>query len=231
MSLIAQNLERVLERIAVATDAAGRRADEVQLVGVTKYVDAEAARTLFEAGCHCLGESRPQELWQKAERLATLPVQWHLIGHLQTNKVRRSLPHVHLIHSVDSVRLLSAVDKEAAVLSRTVHVLLEVNISGDANKHGFAPAEAESLIPELVNYPHLQVRGLMTMASLGADAARAQADFAHLRELRDRWQSSCPEGVMLHELSTGMTGDFEQAIQEGATMVRVGSALFEGLSS
>lgn len=229
--LITRNLDQVLEKIAVAAEVAGRSTEEIQLVGVTKYVNTDVARMLFEAGCSTLGESRPQELWRKSDCLDTLSVNWHLIGHLQTNKVRRTLPQVALIHSVDSVRLLEAIEKEAVRLSQRIRVLLEVNVSGDISKHGFLPTAAERLIPKLANYPHVQVCGLMTMASLRGDTAQARSDFSRLRNLRDRWQLDCPPGVSLQELSMGMTRDFEQAIQEGATMVRVGSGLFEGLKS
>jgi len=200
----------------------------VTLVGVTKYVGIAAARTLVEHGCHDLGESRPQALWEKAADEQLGPVRWHLIGHLQRNKVRRTLRHVDLIHSADSARLLAALDQEAAQLDRIMPVLLEVNVSGDAAKHGFSPAGLESLLPGLGQYHSLLVRGLMTMAARAGGAAEAERNFARLRELRDAGQKVCPDEVQLAELSMGMSGDFEAAVRQGATLVRVGSALFEG---
>lgn len=223
------NLVRVREQIATAAVRSGRRAEEVTLVGVTKYVDAAIARKLVEAGLNDLGESRPQALWEKAESLAGLPIRWHLIGHLQRNKVKRTLPLAACIHSADSLRLLEEISREAVALGRTTDVLLEVNISGEAAKHGFEPGQIEPLLPAIARLPHVAVRGLMAMAALEGGPNRARREFAALRELRDRLRTSCPGEISLGELSMGMSGDFEIAIEEGATMVRVGSALFEGI--
>ena len=228
---IAENLARVRERMAAAATASGRSPDDVWLVAVTKYVGPQLARELFAAGCHDMGESRPQELWEKSAVLANLPIQWHLVGHLQRNKVRRTLPFISLIHSLDSVRLLAAVDAEAALLDRQVPALLEVNVSGEPAKHGFRPDELPALLPTLPDYTHVAIVGLMTMARLEGGAAEARADFAALRQLRDALAPQCPPGIELRELSMGMSGDFEQAIAEGATIVRIGSALFEGVSA
>ena len=237
---IADNLRRVQERIARAAEAAGRRASEVTLVGVTKYVGPAEAAALAAAGCPDLGESRPQELWRKHEALNHLhgepasaggpPIDWHLIGHLQRNKVARTLPLVKLIHSVDSPRLLAALNEARSSEGDTpppIAVLLEVNTSQETAKHGLAPDDVEALLATAPNYPHVAVCGLMTMAALeGGDAAAARS-FATLRELRDRLQRNRPPNVQLQELSMGMSGDFEIAIQEGATIVRIGSALWE----
>jgi PLP dependent protein len=227
---IAANLQRVRDQIADAAQRAGRRPAEITLLGVTKYVDAAAARALFDAGCHDLGESRPQSLWEKGEALSGLPVRWHLIGHLQRNKVKRTLPHVALFHSGDSLRLLEAVDAEAAMLGHTIEALLEVNISGDAAKHGFSPDELRSSLPQIARFANVNVRGLMTMAALEGGPERARRDFAALRVLRDDLQPQCPPAIELRELSMGMSGDFVEAIQEGATLVRIGSALWEGVA-
>lgn len=229
---IADNLRRVQERIAAAAESAGRDSSEVTLVGVTKYVSVQEAAELAAAGCLDLGESRPQELWNKAGELAsasgrTLPnVHWHLIGHLQRNKLRRTLPLVTLIHSVDSERLLAAIDAEWQNLTAEVNapappmrVLLEVNTSGEAAKHGLAPQELEPVLAAAREFPRVEICGLMTMAALEGGLAVAARNFASLRELADRYQ--------LKERSMGMSGDFEAAIREGATLVRVGSALWE----
>jgi pyridoxal phosphate enzyme (YggS family) len=225
------NIQRIRGRIADAARRSGRRSEAVRLVAVTKYVRPEAARALFEAGCPELGESRPQELWRKAKALADLPIVWHLVGHLQRNKVRRTLPLVGMIQSLDSLRLGRALEEEAGALGRRVGVLLEVNVSGEAAKTGLSPGEVEPLLAELAGFPHLEVRGLMTLAALGGGPDEARRDFAALRGLRDHLSPGCPEGVALVELSMGMSADFEIAIEEGATMVRVGSALFEGIES
>ncbi|MBN2579834.1 MAG: YggS family pyridoxal phosphate-dependent enzyme [Pirellulales bacterium] len=229
LARIQENLEQVRGRIEAAARRSGRGPEEVRLVAVTKYVGPEAARALSAAGCRDLGESRPQELWRKAEALADLPIHWHLIGHLQRNKIRRTLPLVGMIHSLDSLRLARAIETEIPSSDRRVPVLLEVNVSGEAAKTGISPEAVEPLLAELSGLPHLDVRGMMTMAALegGPDAARR--DFAALRELRNRLLPCCPEGVALTELSMGMSGDFEMAIEEGATIVRVGTALFEGI--
>lgn len=226
-SLIAANVSRVREQIAAAAHKAGRRPEEITLVGVTKYVDTAATRLLLEAGCQDLGESRPQSLWEKGEALVGLPVRWHLIGHLQRNKVKRTLPYVSLLHSGDSLRLLQAVDTEAALLNRVVDVLLEVNISGDAAKHGFSPLELRSCLTEIASLSQVKVRGLMTMASLTGGVEQARHDFEALRELRDELAGDCPAGMELRELSMGMSSDFQEAIQAGATLVRIGSALWD----
>ncbi len=225
---LSENLARLRERIAAAAQVSGRPAEAVTLVAATKYLSAELARKVALAGCDDLGESRPQELWSKAAALADLPVRWHFIGHLQRNKIRRTLPSVTLLHSVDSSRLLAAVSEEAVALGRIVPILLEVNISGEANKHGFAPAELEPLLDGWPNYPGLQVRGLMGMAGLAGGAAAAERDFARLRAVRDRLAQSLPPGVSLGELSMGMSDDFEPAIRQGATLVRIGSCAERG---
>ena len=226
---IAANLQRVRERIAQAAERSGRSAESVTLVGVTKYLPTAATRVLADQGCLDLGESRPQSLWEKSADLADLPIRWHMIGHLQRNKVKRTLPLLSLLHSGDSLRLLEEVNGEAASLNRRLPVLIEVNISGDAAKHGFSPEEVEPALSQVAELTRLQVRGLMTMASLEGGADQARHDFAALRELRDRLRTVCPPSIRLDELSMGMSGDYEAAILEGATLIRVGSALCEGL--
>jgi pyridoxal phosphate enzyme (YggS family) len=225
---IAENVAEIRRRIADAAVRSGRTASEITLVAVTKYVSADLVRPLVAAGCHDLGESRPQHFWDKAAILADLPIRWHMIGHLQRNKVRRTLPLVAMVHSVDSPRLLAAMDEEGNG-NRPVPVLLEVNISGEAAKYGFETEEIEPFLSDLDRYQNVTVRGLMCMAGLEGDMTAARRDFAALRQLRDRLRSHCPPTVVLDELSMGMSGDYEAAIEEGATIVRIGSALFEGV--
>jgi hypothetical protein len=226
---IADNLAQVRGRIAAAAERAGHSGDGVTLVAVTKYVPAEIAAAVVEAGCTLLAESRPQDLWSKAAALVGSPVQWHMIGHLQRNKIRRTLPLVALIQSVDSSKLLAALDQEAELAGRGLDVLLEVNISGEITKTGIAPGELEPIVERAATWRHLSIRGLMGMAGLNGRDDAARRDFARLRALRDMLSKNCPPNVSLAELSMGMSGDFEIAIEEGATMVRVGSALFEGI--
>ncbi len=244
---IAENLTAIQQRVADAAERSGRTAADVTLVGVTKYVGVPETEALIAAGCRDLGESRPQELWAKAAALSDLGrsapapaparadppgagLRWHLIGHLQRNKVKRTLPLLWLTHSGDSLRLLKALDQSATALQGCARVLLEVNISGDDAKHGFAPDELPVILPQLAELKQLHVQGLMAMARLAGDAEAARRDFAALRELRDRLRPGCPAEVGLDQLSMGMSRDFEVAIEEGATMVRVGSALFEGVA-
>jgi pyridoxal phosphate enzyme (YggS family) len=223
-----QRLDAVEERIRAACARAGRQRGEVQLVAVTKTVAPEVAALLPELGAVDLGESRPQELWHKAAALSA-PVRWHLVGHLQRNKVERTLPLVHLIHSADSMRLLATLDQEAAKRARPVDVLLEVNASGEASKHGFAPEEVPALVPQLAGLRQVRVLGLMTMAAFEEDPERCRPTFAMLGALRDRLRGELGPPHRLEHLSMGMTNDFEVAIEEGATLVRIGTALFEGL--
>ena len=228
---IAHNLRLVRERIARAAERAGRSPHEITLVAVTKYVGADEALALAALGCLDLGESRPQELWHKADDERLAPVHWHMVGHLQRNKVARTVPFVKLIHSIDSEQLLAAVNDAAIELTEPLPVLLEVNTSGEEAKHGLTPDGARQLVEMLPNYRNIVLQGLMTMAPLeGALAAAANA-FSALRNLRDELARSAPPNVSLRHLSMGMTGDFEIAIQEGATMVRIGSALWEGVKT
>jgi PLP dependent protein len=232
---IADNLRRVRERIAAAAQLCGRTADEVTLVGVTKYVSPREAAELVAAGCHDLGESRPQELWNKTGEVASatgnIDIRWHLVGHLQRNKVRRTLPLVSLIHSVDSELLLAAIDETRAETTggttAPCNVLLEVNTSGESAKHGLAPNDIEPMLAAAPQFARVRICGLMTMAAFEGGPDVAARNFATLRELRDRLTRNAPNCVELNELSVGMSGDCEIAIREGATMVRVGSLLWE----
>lgn len=225
---IAANLKAVRRRIALAAKCCDRDPESIKLVAVTKSASITAIRAAIEAGCLDLGESRPQELEHKAAEIADPSVRWHLIGHLQRNKVRRTLPLVSLVHSVDSLRLLDTMQAENQAVGRMSDALLEVNISGDETKHGFRPDEMAEVVAQLGRFPLVQIRGLMAMAAREALDA-ALTDFGNLRTLRDNLKSACPPGVNLSELSMGMTGDLEAAITEGATIVRVGTALFKGL--
>lgn len=226
--LLTDRLATLEERIRTACGRAGRPRQDVTLVAVTKYVGPTVATILTELGVLDLGESRPQELWHKAEPLPPA-VRWHLVGHLQRNKIERTLRRVFLIHSVDSERLLDALDEEAAKQGRPLDVLLEVNASREANKGGFAPEAVVPVAPRLATLKNVRVRGLMTMAAQVANPEEARPTFAELRKLRDRLRAEVGPAVKLDHLSMGMTNDFEIAIEEGATLIRVGSALFEGI--
>ncbi len=226
---IRDNLLRVQDRVQQAAAAANRDPQSIRLVGITKYVDVDLARILIDAGCRNIGESRPQVLEEKRLTLARNDVTWHLVGHLQRNKVSRTLKVADLIHSVDSIRLAETISRMAAGNQQTVDILLEVNISGDTAKHGFQSKELTASIDGLATLPNLQIRGLMGMAGLTADDRAIQKQFASLRQLRDQLRERLPAAEFFNELSMGMSGDFEQAIAEGATLLRIGSVLFEGV--
>lgn len=226
---IAENVARVQDAIQQAARRSQRRADDIRLIAVSKYVDVEAIRALLEAGCHDLGESRPQQLWCKAEQLVEQPVRWHMIGHLQRNKARRTLPWINLLHSGDSLSLLETVNGIALQDNRPCQVLIEVNVSGDETKHGFRPEQVREVLTRAPDWSGLRICGLMAMAGWGTEPEEARRDFIALRQLRDQLLGSAPPEVSLEHLSMGMSSDFEVAIEEGATMVRVGSALFEGI--
>lgn len=226
---LAQRLDVVRARIAAACWRAGRKPAEVTLVAVTKYVSNDVARALFDLGVADLGESRPQELWAKAAALPTT-VRWHQIGHLQRNKVERTIPIATLIHSIDSVRLLNKVVEEADRQLKSVEVLIEVNLSGESEKTGMAIESLEEAVAVLQKAARVRCHGLMTMAAMQEPEA-CRGTFAKLRTLLATYGDRLVRTDMPWQLSMGMSNDFEVAIEEGATMVRVGSCLFEGIPS
>lgn len=236
------NLKRVEQRIGDACARAGRARSEVTLVTVTKYATLDLVRTLVEIGLHDLGENRVQELTRRAAMLrewqgrrslgaeaAVGAPRWHMIGHLQRNKVRSVLPWVQMVHSVDSLRLAEEIDSEAGKIGRAVRVLLQVNISGVGTQHGVAVAAATHLVEQLQTLTHLDLRGLMAIAPLSDDETTIRRSFNRVRELFDEIRSQESAGPKFKELSLGMSQDFEWAIEVGATYVRIGSALFEGI--
>ncbi len=224
---IAENLAAVEQRIGAACCRAGRSRAEVTLIAVTKTVSSDLAALLPKLGVHDLGESRPQELWRKAAVVPS-PVRWHLIGHLQRNKIERTLPLVECIHTVDSLRLLTALEEACRKTSRSLPVLVEVNASREASKHGFAPEDVPALAAHLAELRHVRVEGLMTMAAYEEDPQRTRPTFAMLCQLRDRLAVELNRP--LPHLSMGMSNDFDIAIEEGATLVRLGTILFEGIA-
>jgi pyridoxal phosphate enzyme (YggS family) len=225
MSSLLENLESVREKIASAAERSGRDPSEVGLVAVSKTRPAETIREASEAGQLIFGENRVQEALAKIPLLSG-KLRWHLIGHLQSNKVRKALPHFELIHGVDSPDLARDIDRIAAEEGLFPRILLEVNVSGEGSKHGFDPGALERHLEELLALPRLQIEGLMTMAPLAPDAEASRPHFRALRELRDRLSLSA--GIPFPSLSMGMSGDFEVGVEEGATLVRIGSAIFGG---
>jgi hypothetical protein len=222
---LSRNLADVCGRIEAACERTGRNPADVTLVGVTKYAQPEWIRGLYDLGCRDFGESRPQQLVQRAAEFPR-DVRWHLIGHLQRNKAAAVWPHAAVVHSVDSLRLIDKLDEAAATSIERPPILLEVNVSGEASKDGFSPNELCIAWPEIRMRTALDIAGLMTMAPEGDDPEAARPVFRALRALRDKLRDPSHG---LRELSMGMSGDFEVAIEEGATLVRIGSALFEGV--
>ncbi len=227
---VLQNYQDVQGMARDAAQRAGRSPEDIRIVGVTKYVGVDATRALFLAGCRDLGESRPQSLWEKAEQLPS-DIRWHLIGHLQRNKVRRSLPHLSLLHSLDSMRLAEQVTADASAQDLVVDALLEINLTDDMSKTGLSLPQAETWLQSYIANESmrgsLRIVGLMGMSSLNAPPDQVRREFMALRSARDQWNVTY--ALAMNELSMGMSGDFEIAIEQGATLIRIGSRLFEGV--
>jgi len=223
MSTIIQRLDEMRARMDTAARQAGRDPDAVGLVAVSKTHPAEAVREAFDGGQTIFGENRVQELLAKVPLLPAA-LRWHLIGHLQKNKIRKVLPVVELIHGVDTTELARDIDRVAAELGLFPRVLLEVNVSGEGTKFGFKPDDLRAQIEDLLALPRVQVEGLMTIAPYAEEAEASRPFFVKLRELRDEIVSRT--ATPLPTLSMGMSGDFEVAIAEGSTLVRIGTAIF-----
>ena len=221
--MVADNVQYVLHRIAAACDSVGRKPEEVTLVSVAKTFGSDHIRAALGAGALDIGENYVQELLAKHKDIDDPRIRWHFIGHLQTNKVRRIAGLVHMIHSVDSVHLGKEISKEGERIGKRISVLLEVNTSGEATKYGVEPTRAHSLAYELSELSYLDVAGLMTIGPFLPDPEASRPAFRMLRRLRDTIEES---GISMRHLSMGMTNDFEVAIQEGATIVRIGTAVF-----
>lgn len=219
----AANLTSVQERIAAACHRCGRSAGEVRLLPVTKTVPAGVLLRAYAAGISEFGENKLQEARDKRDILADLPIRWSIIGHLQTNKVKYLVRFAAEFHALDSPRLADELNRRLDAEGRDLDVFVQVNTSGEASKYGLAPCDLVPFIERLSDYPRLKPRGLMTLAIFSAETGRVRGCFRLLRELRDRAIRVHPD---LTELSMGMSGDFEIAIEEGATVVRVGQAIF-----
>jgi len=220
---LSESLEKVEQRIAAAAARAGRDPGSVELVAVSKAYPPIAVMEARASGHKVFGENRVQELVTKAPQVSS-DVKWHLIGHLQRNKVRKVLPLVELIHSVDSVDLACAIDRVAMEMGTAARVLLQVNVAKEASKFGFESDNLLAVLDRLLELSHLEISGLMTIAPLAESAEQSRPYFLQLRELRDEIERRV--GVSFPDLSMGMSGDYEVAIEEGATHVRVGSAIF-----
>jgi pyridoxal phosphate enzyme (YggS family) len=223
MNSVSQNLDRVREQIAQAAAKAGRIVEDVQLVAITKTHPAEKAREAIEAGQTLFGESRVQDARAKIPELPS-NLRWHFVGHLQKNKIRHALPLFEMIHSVDSLSLAQDINRVANEEGLHPRVLLEVNMAGEGSKFGFSSEKLRDEMEELLALPRVSILGLMTIPPIAEEAEESRKYFVQLRELRDRLQTEFR--VDLAQLSMGMTQDFPVAIEEGATLVRVGTAIF-----
>ncbi len=223
--MLRENLESVEKRIQAACERAGRKREEVTLIAVSKTKPAASIREAMDCGIVDFGENKVQELCGKMEEIQE-PLRWHLIGHLQRNKVKYIVDKVCMIHSVDSLRLAQEIQKEAAKRDIVCRILVEVNIGGEETKSGVSREEALPLILEIAKLPNVKVKGLMTVAPPVEKPEEARVYFKEMRTLAQEIREAQIPGVEMEELSMGMTGDFETAIEEGATMVRVGTAIF-----
>jgi pyridoxal phosphate enzyme (YggS family) len=226
MESIATNIETIREQINAACIEAGRDPAEVRLIAVSKTQPASLVREAFDTGQIEFGESYVQEFLEKYEdpQLDQLPIKWHFIGHLQSNKIRSIIGKVSLIHGIDKLSTAEELSKRALQHNLQVDYLLEVNISGEASKYGMQPDQVLSSADKLFTLPNIALRGLMTIAS--PNRVMAKREFRQLRALLEALKQISPNPVKLTELSMGMSGDFEEAIHEGATMIRVGTAIF-----
>lgn len=226
MENIRENIENIRKRIADAAQRVGRDTDDVKLISVTKTVDIDKVEEAIEAGSLDAGENKPQELARKYDVLGN-KIRWHQIGSLQTNKVKYIIDKVCMIHSLDREGLAEEIDKRASKINRVIDCLVQVNISGEESKHGMTREEVEPFI-RLVSekYHNIKIKGLMTMAPFDAERDEIRKVFRNLKELSEEINNMNIENVDMTELSMGMTNDFEIAIEEGATMVRVGTAIF-----
>ena len=223
MVSIAENLDRVREQIAHTAAKSGRSTNDVELVAITKTHPVEKVREAIDAGQVLFGESRVQEARVKIPELPS-NIRWHFVGHLQKNKIRHALPLFEMIHSIDSLELAQDVNRIAQEQGLHPRVLLEVNVAGEGSKFGFQPNKLRQEMKRLLALPRLSIEGLMCIPPLVEEAEAARGCFVQLRELRDLLENEC--NVKLPQLSMGMTNDFSVAVEEGATLVRVGTAIF-----
>lgn len=220
-------LAEVRERIAAVCRKVGRDPAEIRLLPVSKTVEEARIRLLYQAGCQEFGENRVQEAQHKAEAMADLKdVRWVILGHLQTNKARHVARFASEFQALDRLRVAEALDHRLQAEGRSLDVMVQVNTSGEASKFGLAPDEVAAFLQKLPVYSSLRVRGLMTLARFSTDPGQVRPCFVLLRQLRDRLRQQAPAGIELDELSMGMSGDFELAIEEGATTIRLGQAIF-----
>lgn len=223
---LAANFAEIENRIRAACCRAGRPEESVRLLPVTKTVDERRLRMAYGLGYRHFGENKVQEAWGKAEMMADLPIEWSVIGHLQTNKIKYVARFATEFQALDSLRVAEQLNNRLMQEGRELDVLVQVNTSGEESKYGLAPQEVVPFVRQLVPFNQLKIKGLMTLALLSSERSKVRDCFVLLRTLRDKLRRNLPAGMSMDELSMGMSGDFEIAIEEGATIVRVGQAIF-----
>ncbi|MEE9514607.1 MAG: YggS family pyridoxal phosphate-dependent enzyme [Candidatus Brocadiales bacterium] len=230
---LSRNLEEIRSRINAACARSGRGPESIRLVLSTKYVDASVIRLLHQLGVSDVGENRIQDTQQKQELLSDLPIRWHMFGHLQRNKVKKALKFFELIHSVENLPLAEEIDKVSRGIGRRTKILVEVNVSGEPQKYGLRPEETAAFMEKLSLMRGIQVLGLMTMTPLmdidNVDTELCRGIFRGLRQLSEDIEGTGIENIKMQYLSMGMTQDFEIAVEEGANLLRIGSAVFRGI--
>lgn len=222
---ISDNIKEIQKRINKVCERVGRNPEEIEIVAVSKNVEVEKIRTAVACGIHHIGENRVQEAWVKFNQLGKI-ARWHMVGHLQTNKVQRALQFFDVIQSVDSLHLVHEISKRAVRLNKQLPILVEVNTSGEVTKFGIRPEETLAFLEHISRLPGITIEGLMTIGTFSPDPEEVRPCFQMLRELRDAVLQKHIPGVKMKHLSMGMTDDFEVAIEEGSTMVRIGRAIF-----
>jgi len=222
--VVCQNVQRIEERILQACQRSRRSREEIILLGASKYADAEKIRQAYQCGVKVFGESRAQDFLKKLEILKDLPIDWHFIGRLQTNKVKYIIDKVSLIHSVDRPNLAEEINKRAEKIQKVQDVLIEVNVGGEETKGGVSPEELKNLFEYCLNLKNIRVLGLMAIPPYEEDPEKVRPYFIKLRKLKEMLEKDY--GIKLPHLSMGMSNDFEVAVEEGATILRIGSALF-----
>ena len=225
METVKNNLEIINEKIKKAALKANRNPEEIKLVAVTKTATIEQIKEAISAGVKIIGENKVQEAKEKYQIL-TADIEWHLVGHLQTNKAKYAIEIFDCIHSVDSIKLAKEIDKRSLQFGKITNVLVEVNVSGEETKYGIKPEEVETFLKEMSEFSRIRVRGLMTIAPIVEDKEEVRPYFRKLRELSKEIKSKNIKNVRMDYLSMGMTEDFEVAIEEGANMVRIGRGIF-----
>ena len=223
--MVQENIKDVEAKIRAACDKSGRNPEEVKLIAVSKTKPVEMLQEAYDYGCRDFGENKVQELVDKYEKMPK-DIRWHMIGHLQRNKVKYIVDKVYLIHSVDSLRLAEEISKEAVKHNVTVSILIEVNVAGEESKFGTTSEEASSLVEAIAKLPNILIKGLMTIAPYVENAEENRLYFAKLKQIYVDIIHKNIDNVCMKELSMGMTGDYEVAITEGATYIRVGTGIF-----